>query len=463
MTKFSLFLPRALGFLLSLASPLVLTGCGSDVDNEASFRVIHVASDSPPVNILVDGVALRSFLDYRNSTGFVFVTPRNYAIGVQAILPGGNVLIVDKPVVPFIAGKEYSVLAIGLGADSTLDALIIENPFASIPENTARLQFVHAAPATPPVDIYLTPLDGDLAAATPLAQVTYGQAPPARQLVNSGTYRLRLTPAGAIGPVLFDSGQVTLLSRDDFLLVVAPSLAPGPAPVSLLVNSRLGSAEILDKNTPSDLRVIHVSPNTPALDVLGDPATVSSPEVLFARDLPYLGFTQYVPAVPDTFLVRGVLSTDPLATPPLFSFARSLFLGQRTTLLATNLLENISSLVLQDEIRPIFAEAKLRFVDGSPAGGVVDVYLVSPGTDLATVNPTLQNLVLGSATGHLPFVIGDYTAIFTTAGTKTVLASTPVAATGGIVLTLVLVDEARDTPTSDGLPLSVLVVPDLLT
>lgn len=93
--------------------------------------------------------------------------PRNYAIGVQAILPGGNVLIVDKPVVPFIAGKEYSVLAIGLGADSTLDALIIENPFASIPENTARLQFVHAAPATPPVDIYLTPLDGDLAAATP--------------------------------------------------------------------------------------------------------------------------------------------------------------------------------------------------------------------------------------------------------------------------------------------------------
>ena len=67
----------------------------------------------------------------------------------------------------------------------------------------------------------------------------------------------------------------------------------------------------------------------------------------------------------------------------------------------------------------------------------------------------------GSTTGHFGFEPGLYTVSFTTAGTKTVLASANFNAASGSVFTVVLVDTARSV-SSDGTPPSVMVVDDLL-
>lgn len=459
---------RRVWLALVLASSLFAASCGGggDIDNELAFRVIHTAPDAPPVNILVDGVVLRSSVAYKGGTGLIFVTPRTYRFGIEAVVPGGNVLVIDETV-PLAAGNEFTVLAIGKGTagpgdPQVLQSLIVENAIEEIPDGNTRLQFVHAAPDAPTVDIYLTAQGADLLTSVPVDQATYGNNPTPRKLVAPGAYQLRVTPAGDPATVLFDSGLLpSLRNRDDLLIVLVQNTTAGTSPISLVINDRFGNFETLDINSRSDLRVVHVSPDAPALDVVGDPSTTATPEETFASGLTYLGNTGYVSVPPEAYAVRGVKTSEPTPTTPLFSFSRTLFAGERATVFAIGLLATIAGQVADDEIRSVFTEGQLRFLDAAPGSGTVDLYVQEAGTDINTVEASLRNVVTTSITGHLSFAPGNYTVTFTTAGTKTILASQDVAATAGTVQTVILVDAVRVDGTSDGKPPAVLVLDDL--
>jgi hypothetical protein len=165
-----------------------------------------------------------------------------------------------------------------------------------------------------------------------------------------------------------------------------------------------------------------------------------------------------VPLVPDDYVLQVTNAEDPASTVIEIGVAGTL--GTRQTVLVTNLLAEVSELVLTDLNRSVATEGKIRIVDAAPAGGVVDVYIVSPVTDIAIVEPTLRSLALNNATNYLPFFPGDYRVTFTTAGTKDVLATTDLLAVGGRVLTAILADAPRATA-SDGKPLGVLVIDQL--
>lgn len=283
---------RAARLALGLATSLLVASCGSggDIDNELAFRVIHAAPDAPAVNVLLDGVVFRSGVPYKQTTGLTFVTPRNYTFGIEALVPSGTVAVFPAVTVSLEAGREYTVMAIGegaAGATHPIQPLIIENAVEAIPADSARLQFVHAAPGVAPLDVYLTrvpaapaPLPG-IDAAPPVAALTYAQQPAARQLTPAGAYVVRVTPAGDASNVLFTSDPLALSSRFDALLVLVANSGAGNSPISLLLDSQFGSREFPDRDTPSVLRTVHLSPDAPALDVIGLPATTSFPEVLF--------------------------------------------------------------------------------------------------------------------------------------------------------------------------------------
>jgi hypothetical protein len=494
---------------LVLASSVFIAGCGDggDVNNELSFRVIHASPDSPPVNILVDGVAFRSGVDYKGGTGFTFVTPRTYRFGIEAILPGEDALIIDQSV-PLVAGSEFTVLALGKDATDTVHTLIIENNFEEIPDGNARVQFVHAAPDAPVLDVYLTAEGASLPAATPVITVTYDEYPADRQLIAPGDYVLRVTPEGDPNTVLFDSGPLgTLGNRADLLFVLVENTAAGSSPLSLVINNGFSSFELLDRATPAQLRVVHLSPDAPALDVIGSPVTTTFPEVPFssadnlagialdsannralvvdnrqgavvavnlqtgarsilspasaANGIAYLGNTGYVTVAPDSYSVRGEKTAAPNGTAPLFTSSAALAVGRRATVFADGLLASIIGQVSIDDSRPVFAEGKLRFLHAAPAGGTVDLYVLEAGTPIADEEPTFSNLVLTSLAGHFGFVPGNYTITFTKADTKEVVAVQNVAAPGSTAQTVILVDEVRVDGTSDGKPAAVLVLDDL--
>lgn len=446
-----------------LAATLALTGCGGsgEIDNELSFRLIQASPDTALVNFYVDGVRLRTAVDYKGGTGFIIVTPRSYDFGVEAIVPGDDEMIIDMPDTPLAAGTEYTWIVVGKDETDSVQALAIENPIADIAVDMMRVQVAHVAPDAPTVDVYVTAPTDVLAAATPLAQVTYGNDPPDPESIPSGTYIIRVTPAGVTDTVLFQSGELTFRSRDDLLVMVVANTGTGTGPVSVVVNDTRSNIEIQDVNVPSDLRVVHASPDAPALDVVGEPATEGAANVTFASGLTYLGYTGYISAPRDTYLIRGVLSSSPTPTTAPFTVTRTLVAGQRATLFAANVLASIDDLVLTDDIRPVYAEGRLRVVHVAPATAVVDVYIVPTGTPIAGVSPNLVNLGFRAATSHLSFAPGAYTVTFTETGTETVVASVEVGATAGTVHTAILVDEVRVDTGSDGKPPAVLLIDDL--
>jgi Domain of unknown function (DUF4397) len=501
--------------LAGMAACMAACGGGDgSLDNELGLRVINASPDAPPINFLVDDVLFFP-LDYKSGTRFTQLTPAPRDMALEVLLPGDDVLIEES--MSLLAGREYTTIAVGkLGEEgsSTLQMLHVDNPIAAVPVGTTRVQFVHATPDTGALDVYLTGLLDSIDAATPAYSLAGFRQVSAQQDFVSGalqSWRIRVTPAGDKATVLFDSGAITLRSAASLLFVVVTNTGTGTAPISLLTNDGTFGGEVLDVATPADVRVYNVSPDLPALTATAERAlrkdtvapdpplaspciydpTLASSDALCVAPPPevttvvtglgypaadtYRSFDFSIPPPdgylflnPDNFYSFKVAATGVPET-ILFGANLSLLQGRRNSLLALGLVPQPSNgtvvaknlTVLTDDIRPFARTTKLRIVDASPAGSSVDVYIEIQGTDIANENASLGALVAGSSTGHFSFEPGLYTVSFTTAGTKTVLASANFNAVSGSVFTVVLVDTARSVA-SDGKPPAVMVVDDLL-
>lgn len=510
----------ALKLTVVLAFLAACGGGGGSLDNELGLRVINASPDAPPINFQVDGVVWFP-LDYKSGSRFTYLTPASREMGLEVVLPGEDVLIEETR--SLLAGHEYTTIAVGkLGEEgsSTLQMLHIDNPIAPVPVGTTRVQFVHAAPDAAAVDVYLTGLADSLDAATPSYPLSgFRQISAQQDFVSgdSGTWRIRVTPAGDKATLLFDSGAITLRSTRSLLFAVVANTGSGEVPISLFVNDGISlnsdgtsGVEIPDVRTPAEVRVYNVSPDLPELTATAERAlasdttppdpplaspcvydpTLASDDVLCVAPPPevttlvsnlgypaagsYISLDFSLPP-PDGYLFLNpenfysfqvVASTAPETI--LFGTNLSLVQGVRNSLLALGLVPQPSSgtvvakslTVLTDDVRPFARATRLRIVDASLAGSAVDVYIELQGTDIANENASLGGLVAGSSTGHFSFGPGLYTVSFTTAGTKTVLASGNFNAVSGSVYTILLVDTARSV-SSDGTPPQVVVIDDL--
>ena len=75
--------------------------------------------------------------------------------------------------------------------------------------------------------------------------------------------------------------------------------------------------------------------------------------------------------------------------------------GSDTTVISYNFSSSIANLVLTDDnSAPASGDFKIRIVNASPNLGPADVYIVTPGTALTTVSPTLSNLGFGATAAY---------------------------------------------------------------
>ena len=196
------------------------------------------------------------------------------------------------------------------------------------------------------------------------------------------------------------------------------------------------------------VRVVHASPDAPAVDVLVDDAAALS-------NVDYLTASDYVELADGAHNVKvNAAGTSTTVIDADVDLAD----GTDYTVIASGLLETIQPIVLEDDnSTPAAGTARVRAIHGAPSAPAVDVYVTAPGADLEAASPALSNVAFGDVADYLEVPAGDYQVRVTPAGTKTaVIDSGALTLTSGQVRTAIAVDAP-----GGGAPFDLLILDDL--
>jgi hypothetical protein len=202
------------------------------------------------------------------------------------------------------------------------------------------------------------------------------------------------------------------------------------------------------------LRVVHASPDAPAVDVIVnddfDNPLVSG--LSFPDSAP--GVDAYLSVPADAYNIKVAAAG---ASTVVLGFDASLDAGNAYTVLATELLADISQLVLVDDNRRVATESRVRMVHASPAAGAVDIYIVDSGdSDITDDAPAFADVPFQANTGYASLAAGEYRVALTPAGDSSQIAlDVTVTVQSGGVYTAVARDAA-----GGGAPVGLILLDD---
>lgn len=417
------------GFI-ALFAAVTLTACDSDDNIFVPVQFIHAVANAPSVDISNGAQVLYTDVDFKQATGFDPILYGSTSIAVDANLPGGAEATVIGPAnISLIPGSRYSVIAAGsVGSMATpVQAIVVDDVASPVTAGNVRVQVVHAAAGAPPVDIHVT---GPLDPIVPVNAIAGGSTPfgavSGQIEVPAGDYRVRVTLPG-MTDALFDSGTVALPAGADLLVIAVDNTLAGrtltdAAPISLLVADGESQFEIVDQNTPAEVRVVHAVPDANEVDVyVNDSMAMNAPAI---EDLDFteivVSADEYIAFDPGTInvLVTGANNPGFIAIP---ATDIELEAGEQYTVYASGTVASgIEPFVTGDDDRPVATESRVRIVHLAPGAGLVDVYVTAPMTDINTVDPAIESFDFRDDTGYLSLDPGSYDVSVTLAGTKTV-------------------------------------------
>jgi hypothetical protein len=193
------------------------------------------------------------------------------------------------------------------------------------------------------------------------------------------------------------------------------------------------------------VKVAHISPDAPAVDVLVDGAVVLS----FVSYLESSGYLEVSDGVRN-FLVNAAGTETSVINADV-----ELADGAYYSVFAVNLLGAIEPLVLVDDLTlPEPGFVKVRIVHAAPSAPTVDIYVTGVDDDISTLEPTLSSVPFKADSGYLSIPAGTYRVRVTIEGTKTVAIDTgALALEGGTISTAAAIDA-----TGGGAPFGVLLI-----
>jgi hypothetical protein len=165
------------------------------------------------------------------------------------------------------------------------------------------------------------------------------------------------------------------------------------------------------RGNESRVRVLHASPDAPAVDVLVNGG-------LAFEDVAFTEFAGYASVPAGTYNVQVVPTGA--TSPVVIDADLSLFYNTDYTVVAVNFLDQIEPLVLVDDNTPIApVKSKVRFVHASPDAPAVDIRVANGGPYLFT------NVSFKGVGEYVTVPAGTYSLEVTVAGTDTVALSLP--------------------------------------
>jgi hypothetical protein len=269
----------------------------------AKIRVSHLSSDTPAVDVVVKGAGkVVSRLRFPTTTGYLTLPQGTYTFFVRPAGTKINAITIRD--VRLRAGENYTAWAIGAltprRGEMSLRGKLTRDRLPARYDRT-QLRVLHASPGAPNVDVYVN-------GAKAVPNLAFGVAAP-----DDGTY-LKL-PSGsaavAIRPAGADPASAPVFQAN---LALPPQATVTAAARGELSNSTFTVSPYVDDVSPTGgkarVTVVHLSPNTPAVDVFADAAnTTSGPPAISGLAYPNASSPLLVPPATYTFGVAASGST----------------------------------------------------------------------------------------------------------------------------------------------------------
>jgi hypothetical protein len=365
-------------------------------EGSANVRVGHMSPNAPNVDVYVDGTAVLEDVPFGAVSEYLDVPAGERMIEITAA--GDADTSVFSGAVPVEADTDYSVVAVGeIGddADQPFEPLVLEDDNADPGGDTARVRAVHASPDAPAVDITVASSGDALFDGVEFGQSGYVEVP-----AGDYTLQIRGDTESNDGDVVaeFDvslaGGQVYTAFAAGYL---TPDDEPTDTPFDLLVSQDTDGGMV--ETDPANVRVSHLSPNAPNVDVYVDGTAV-------LEDVPFGATSSYLELAAGDHTVEITAAGDPNTS--VFSGDVTVDAGTDYTIAAIGEIgddadEAFRPLILEDDNSdPGGDTARVRAVHASPDAPAVDI----------TVDSTGDVLFDGVAFGEAAYVevpAGDYT------------------------------------------------------
>lgn len=368
----------------------VIEVAGVPAPQSPSVRAIHLSPDAPTVDILVDGAVAFGGVSFGEGSAFapVLSGQRQVAVTPAGAGIGGAVLTADLVLDP---DTSYTVAAFDDLA--TIQALVLVDDLSAPHE--IRIRPVHTAVGVGQVDVLAiigddrVPLSSDL---------DFGTAGAAIE-VDAGTY--------TIGLDLDDNGIEDLAFPLPFLAqgVIANAFvvvdAHGTVSLALQTESDVTFVDAQVVPPPAEIRVLHLSPDAPAVDAFV--GATSAPAV---SGLTFTDGTAYLP-VPSGHTSLAITASGSGLGQAVIDTPVTLDSDARYTAVAFNVLNHIEPLLLLDLDGSIAAsKTRVRFVHTAVHVNEVDVFLFPTAGSVITA---AHDIDFGEVGSRLDIDAGDYT------------------------------------------------------
>jgi hypothetical protein len=465
---------RVRGAFVASMAVIALGACDNVLndDDEDSFqsRLVNLIEDSPGVQYKIDTTVVSS-TGYQTASALNSARPGSHAVSFQALRPQS--LIKDDDTTPIDLGgaferifeKDRTYTIVAYGKLDNVQTLMLDQPKdpAAVADDRMEIAFANVAPNLPSVEVFITAPEAHIHSPESLGTLATGTltSPRTLQLFQRADVtdrdaalftdlKIELRDP-ATGEVLFNSATIRIGEQTRVLLAITKNIGPGPSTVQMMGIDGIGGI-FTDINDRAALRVVHVSADTPALDILRASSTNES----IAKNVAYRDRSPYT-LVRDGEVALIAQPADPSTAVFLFFEEFSAAAGLSYSAYAVGPLATVDAEVLTDRRRSIPTQGSFRLFHAAPSGKGVDgfdVYVTLPDqaldfdstddddtTDDAGQFRRATNLGYLNRLDYLTLKPGTYRIRMTPTGTSRVEIDTTIALEPGAVETYVLNDD----------------------
>jgi hypothetical protein len=349
--------------IFSCLLTLALAACshsGSGGGN-TNMRVVNAVPDANSITVTVNDQTVVSNLPFQGLTQYKGVDSGNQEFKVSA--NGGTSNAIDTTI-SLTNNSNYTYVVYNPVASATA-LLFVDSGVGSPPSGDFSIRVANVASGIGPVDVYLTPPGTDINSTSPtIASTLVGSVSLFFSPV-AGTLELRVTSAGT-KDVIYDTAPQAFVSGNIYEAVVMTAGSSRLVNVAMLNIDDAGTGQ-LNNNLLADFKVLNASQVPSALNVLVDGSLALS-------NVPYAAVSNYVTIAAGT----RTFSVQATATPGsnLLNLITTLAPATDTSIMLNGGAGALQATVLADNnLPPPLGRARIRFVNGSPDQGPIDVYI----------------------------------------------------------------------------------------